>query len=118
MMNDKTNNIKLLGFLKAILKNEYPLYISKDFSSRIMEKVHKPAYSYNFFNYGLRIASAVTFAVITLFVMDNMLTDKIQYSKSNIDQEILSPTRNVANQIEKCEHVNNNAQSSDSLECK
>ena len=40
------------------------------------------------------------------------------YSKSNIDQEILSPTRNVANQMEKCEHIEGNAQSSDSLECK
>ena len=115
MMNNKT---KLIGFLKAILKNEYPLYMSKDFSSRVMEKINKPVHSYNIFSYGLRIASAVTFGVVTLFVMDNALTDKIQYSKSNIDQEILSPTRNVANQMEKCEHIEDNAQSSDSLECK
>ena len=115
MMNDKTKRIVLI---KAILKNEYPAFMSKDFSSRVMDKVNKPIQGYNIFNYGLRIASAVTFAIVTLFVMDNVLMDKIQYSKSNIDQEVLSPTRNVANQMKKCEHIKDNAQSSDSLECK
>ena len=115
MMNDKT---KRIGFIKAILKNEYPAFMSKDFSSRVMDKVNKPIHKHNIFNYGLRIASAVTFAIVTLFVMDNVLMDKIQYSKSNINQEVLSPTRNVANQMKKCEHIKDNAQSSDSLECK
>ena len=117
MMNN-IKNVKLTGFVKAILKKEYPLYISKDFSSKIMNKLNKPMQGYNFFNYGLRIASAMTFAVITLFVMENMLTDKIQYSKSSIDQEVLSPTRNVANQMEKCEDAKDSIQSSDSLKCK
>jgi len=117
-MND-IKNIKLTGFVKAILKNEYPLYMSKDFSSKIMKKINKPVREYNFFNYGLRIASAMTFAVITLFVMDNVFTDKIQYSKSStINQEILSPTRNVANQMEKCEDAKDSIQSSDRLKCK
>ena len=111
-------NIKLTGFVKAILKKEYPLYMSKDFSSKIMEQINKPVRGYKLFNYGLRIASAMTFAVITLFVMDNILTDKIQYSKSSINQEVLSPTRNVANQMEKCEDVKDSIQSSDSLKCK
>ena len=117
-MND-IKNIKLTGFVKAILKKEYPLYISKDFSSKIMKQINRPVQEYNFFNYGLRIASAMTFAVITLFVMDSVLTDKIQYSKSStINQEILSPTRNVANQMEKCEDAKDSIQSSDSLQCK
>ena len=116
-MND-IKNIKLTGFVKAILKNEYPLYMSKDFSSKIMKKINKPVREYNFFNYGLRIASAMTFAVITLFVLDNVFTDKIQYSKSSIDQEVLSPTRNVANQMEKCEDAKDSIRSSDSLKCK
>ena len=116
-MND-IKNVKLTGFLKAILKKEYPLYMSKDFSSKVMKQINKSAQRYNFFSYGLRIASAMTFAVITLFVMDTMLTDKIQYSKSNINQEILSPTRNVANQMEKCEDAKDSIQSSDSLKCK
>ena len=64
------------------------------------------------------IAACFYTLVVTLFVMDNVLMDKIQYSKSNIDQEVLSPTRNVANQMKKCEHIKDNAQSSDSLECK
>ena len=81
-MND-IKNIKLTGFVKAILKKEYPLYISKDFSSKIMKQINRPVREYNFFNYGLRIASAMTFAVITLFIMDNVFTDKIQYSKSS-----------------------------------
>ena len=117
-MNDITN-IKLTGFIKAILKKEYPSYISKDFSSKIMRQINKPVREYNFFNYGLRIASAMTFAVITLFVMDNVFTDKIQYSKSStINQEILSPTRNVANQMEKCDDAKDSIQLSDSLKCK
>ena len=116
-MND-VKNVKLTGFLKAILKKEYPLHISKDFSSKIMKKINKPVQGYDFFSYGLRIASAMTFAVITLFVMDTMLTDKIQYSKSNINQEILSPTRNVANQMEKCEDAKDSVKSSDGLKCK
>jgi len=116
-MND-IKNVKLTGFLKAILKKEYPLYMSKDFSSKVMKQINKSAQRYNFFSYGLRIASAMTFAVITLFVMDNVFTDKIQYSKSSINQEILSPTRNVANQMEKCEDAKDSIQSSDSLKCK
>mgnify|MGYP001300879391 FL=1 len=116
-MND-IKNVKLTGFLKAILKKEYPLYMSKDFSSKVMKQINKSAQGYNFFSYGLRIASAMTFAVITLFVMDNVFTDKIQYSKSSINQEILSPTRNVANQMEKCEDAKDSIQSSDSLKCK
>lgn len=116
-MND-VKNVKLTGFLKAILKKEYPLYMSKDFSSKVMKQINKSAQGYNFFSYGLRIASAMTFAVITLFVMDNVFTDKIQYSKSSINQEILSPTRNVANQMEKCEDAKDSIQSSDSLKCK
>ena len=111
-------NIKLTGFVKAILKKEYPLYMSKDFSSKIMEQINKPARGYKLFNYGLRIASAMTFAVLTLFVMDSILTDKTQYSKSSIKQEILSPTRNVANQMEKCEDTKDSIQSSDGLKCK
>ena len=116
-MND-IKNVKLTGFLKAILKKEYPLYMSKDFSSKIMKQINKSARGYSFFSYGLRIASAMTFAVITLFMMDAILTDKIQYSKSSINQEILSPTRNVANQMEKCEDTKDSIQSSDSLKCK
>ena len=116
-MND-IKNVKLTGFLKAILKKEYPLYMSKDFSSKVMKQINKSAQGYNFFSYGLRIASAMTFAVITLFVMDNVFTDKIEYSKSSINQEILSPTRNVANQMEKCEDAKDSVQSSDGLKCK
>ena len=116
-MND-VKNVKLTGFLKAILKKEYPLYMSKDFSSKVMKQINKSAQGYNFFSYGLRIASAMTFAVITLFVMDNVFTDKIQYSKSSINQEVLSPTRNVANQMEKCEDAKDSIQSSDRLKCK
>ena len=115
-MND-IKNVKLTGFLKAILKKEYPLYMSKDFSSKVMKQINKSAQGYNFFSYGLRIASAMTFAVITLFVMDNVFTDKIQYSKSSINQEILSPTRNVANQMEKCEDAKDSIQASDGLKC-
>ena len=44
MMNDKT---KRIGFIKAILKNEYPAFMSKDFSSRVMDKVNKPIHGYN-----------------------------------------------------------------------
>ena len=69
------------------------------------------------YDYGLKVASAMTFAVITLFIMDSMLADKIQYSKSNINQEILSPTRNVANQMEKCDDAKDSIQASDSLKC-
>ena len=116
-MND-IKNVKLTGFLKAILKKEYPLYMSKDFSSKVMKQINKSAQGYHFFSYGLRIASAMTFTVITLFAMDAMLTDKIQYSKSSVNQEILSPTRNVANHMEKCEDAKDSIQSSDSLKCK
>ena len=111
-------NVRLTGFLKAILKKEYPSHMSKDFSSKIMKQINKSARGYSFFSYGLRIASAMTFAVITLFMMDAILTDKIQYSKSSINQEILSPTRNVANQMEKCEDTKDSIQSSDGLKCK
>ena len=117
-MNNEIQNIKILGFLKAILKKDYPHYISKDFTSRVMSRLENPIRTTSYLQHGLRIASAVTFAIITLFVMDNVITDKIQYSKSTIEHEMQSPTRNVANPMKKCEHINDDTHPSDSLECK
>ena len=40
-MNESKKNIEINSILKAILKREYPSYISKNFSSQIMDKIYK-----------------------------------------------------------------------------
>ena len=117
-MNDSKKNIEINSILKAILKKEYPRYISKNFSSKIMDKVYKSSFRNNIYSNTLRIASAVTFAAVTLFLMESFFVDKVKYSKTTIDYEIITPTKNVTNQVDDCDKVNDNIKSSDKLECK
>ena len=80
-MNESKKNIEINSILKAILKREYPSYISKNFSSQIMDKIYKTSFRNNIYSHTLRIASAVTFAVATLFLMESFFVDKVKYSK-------------------------------------
>tara|TARA_Y100000741_G_scaffold351166_1_gene321979 strand:- start:261 stop:617 length:357 start_codon:yes stop_codon:yes gene_type:complete len=104
-MSDNIEKTELVGIIKSILKNDYPKYISKDFSKKIMSKIYasKNVKINSFFNYGIRIASAVSFAFITLFFIQNTMFENIEYSKSNIDEKIMSPTKNVINEIDTCD---------------
>ena len=117
-MNESKKNIEINSILKAILKREYPSYISKNFSSQIMDKIYKTSFRNNIYSHTLRIASAVTFAAVALFLMESFFVDKVKYSKTTIDYEIITPTKNVTNQVDDCDKVNDNIKSSDKLECK
>ena len=115
-----TNNIKDIekkGYLKAILKNEYPSYISKDFSERVMSKILSTQKSH-IKTYVLRVASAFIFGIFTLFIMDTFLTKNIQYSEKNIINESMQPSKNVSTDIEDCKNINDNDLASDIIECK
>ena len=117
-MSDFKKNIEIKSLLKAILRKECPKYLSKNFSSQIMDKIYKNSKRSNISANLLRIASAVTFAVVTLFVMESFIVDKVKYSKTTINHEVITPTKNVTNQVDDCDKVNDNIKSSDKLECK
>ena len=110
-------HIENKGYLKALLKNEYPRYISKDFSKKIMLKIYaqqEPLIK----TYTLRIASAFIFGIITLFVMNNMLSEDIKYTKTTIDSDSMTPSRNVSTQIDECKNIDDKPARSDIIECK
>ena len=50
--------------------------------------------------------------------MENMLSENIQYTQTDINTELSSPSRNVSNQIEECKKVNDKEPASDIIECK
>ena len=82
-MTKNIKDIEKKGYLKALLKNDYPRYISKDFSEKIMFKIHEQKEPY-VQTYVLRIASAFIFGIFTLFVMNNIFSEDIKYSKTTI----------------------------------
>ena len=95
--------VEKIGLLKSLLRKDYPPYISKGFSDRVMSKIYSQASSLGSqAGYGVRIASTVTFALLTLFLIQNITQEDISYSKSYIDEEIISPTKNVVNEIDGC----------------
>ena len=119
-MNKDLRKLELLQFVKAFLKKEYPLILSKKFSKRIMSKINKEAtYTIRpFFQNTLRIASAVTFAVVTLFLFQSFTTNDIEYSKSTINNPNIIPSRNVINKPDECERNQNQEIKSDTINCK
>ena len=116
-MTDNIKDIEKKGYLKAILKNEYPRYISKDFSKWVMVKILSTQKSY-IKTYVLRVASAFIFGIFTLFIMDSFLTKEIQYSETNIINESMQPSKNVSTDSEDCKNINDKDLASDIIECK
>jgi len=120
MMNKDLKKLELLQFVKAFLKKEYPLTLSKKFSKRIMSRINKETiYTIRpFFQNTLRIASAVTFAVVTLFLLQNFTANDIEYSKSTISNPNTIPSKNVINKPDECERNQNQEIKSDTINCK
>ncbi len=116
-MTDNIKDIEKKGYLKAILKNEYPRYISKDFSEKVMARILSAQKSY-VKTYVLRVASAFIVGIFTLFIMDTFLTKDIQYSETNTINETMQPSRNVSTDTEDCKNINDNDPASDIIECK
>jgi len=50
--------------------------------------------------------------------MENMLNEDIQYTQTDINTELSSPSHNVSNQIEECKKVIDKEPASDIIECK
>ena len=120
MMNKDLRKLELLQFVKAFLKKEYPPILSKKFSKRIMSRINKePTYTIRpFLQNTLRIASAVTFAVVTLFLLQSFTTNDIEYSKSTISNPNIIPSKNVINKLDECEKNQNQEIKSDTINCK
>ena len=120
MMNKNLRKLELLQFVKAFLKKEYPPLLSKKFSKIIMLRINKePIYTIRpFLQNTLRIASAVTFAVVTLFLLQSFTTNDIEYSKSTISNPNIIPSKNVINKPDECERNQNQEIKSDTINCK
>ena len=116
-MNDNIAEVEKKGYLKAILKKEYPRYISKDFSNKVMAEIYRSKKSI-YKTYVVRVASAFVFAIFTLFVMDNMLNEQIQYSETNIIGETSVPSQNVSTDSDDCRKYDDKPSTSDIIECK
>ena len=116
-MNDNIKKIEKNGYLKAILKKEYPRYISKNFSDKVMTEIYASKNT-TIKSYMLRVASAFIFGIFTLFVMDNILNKEIQYSKTNIVDEPSAPSQNVSTDSEDCRNYDDKRSTSDIIECK
>ena len=117
-MNKNIKDIENKGLLKAFLKNEYPRYMSKDFSEKVMTDIYSQKTNNSAKTYLIRVASALVFGIFTLALMDNMLSEDIQYTRTDINTEVSAPSRNVSNQIEECKKVNDKEPASDIIECK
>jgi hypothetical protein len=122
-MNKDLKKIELLQFVKAFLKKEYPLILSKKFSKKIMSQINQinkeTTYTIRpFLQNTLRIASAVTFAVVTLFLLQSFTTNDIEYSKSTISNPSIIPSKNVINRPDECERNQNQEIKSDTINCK
>ena len=120
MMNKDLRKLELLQFVKAFLKKEYPLILSKKFSKKIMSRINKePIYIIRpFLQNTLRIASAVTFAVVTLFLLQSFTANDTEYSKSTISNPNIIPSKNVINKPDECERNQNQEIKSDTINCK
>ena len=117
-MNRNIKDIENKGLLKAFLKNEYPRYMSKNFSEKVMTDVYFQKTDNITKTYLIRIASALVFGIFTLALMENMLNEDIQYTQTDINTELSSPSHNVSNQIEECKKVIDKEPASDIIECK
>ena len=122
-MNKDLRKLELLQFVKAFLKKEYPLTLSKKFSKRIMSRINNEStYTIStirpFFQNILRVASAVTLAVVTLFLFQSFTTNDIEYSKSTINNPNIIPSKNVINKPDECERNQNQEIKSDTVNCK
>ena len=116
-MNDNITEVEKKGYLKSILKKDYPRYISKDFSDKVMAEIYssqKPMLK----TYAVRVASAFVFGIFTLLIMDNILNQEVKYSKTSIIGESTAPSQNVSTNIEECRNNDDKRSTSDIIECK
>ena len=116
-MNDNIKKIEKNGYLKAILKKEYPRYISKNFSDKVMTEIYASKNT-TIKSYMLRVASAFVFGIFTLFVMDNVLKEEVKYSETSIIDESMVPSQNVSTDTEDCRKNDEKRSTSDIIECK
>lgn len=116
-MNDNITEVEKKGYLKSILKKEYPKYISKDFSDKVMSEIYSSQKSI-FKTYIARVASAFVFGIFTLFVMDNVLKEEVKYSETSIIDESMVPSQNVSTDREDCRKNDEKRSTSDIIECK
>ena len=50
--------------------------------------------------------------------MNNMLSEDIKYTKTTIDGDSMTPSRNVSTQIDDCKNIDDKSARSDIIECK
>ena len=108
-MNRKLRYYEKIGMLIAIIKNDYPSKISKDFSSKIMSSISSEnnllMSNLKFFKFSslAKVASVFLFALTTVYILQ-FNDNKIKYTGTLIDKEYSHPTRNVTNQSQDCDN--------------
>ncbi len=94
--------VKSFAIYEALIKKEFPGILRKKFTENVMQEIKKLDQQGPLFGRVLlQYASIFVFAVITLYVL-NYPDNKIEYTRTNIDTNILPATENVSNVIDEC----------------
>ena len=96
-MNKKLKDIEILYFIKSFLKKDFPRYMSKNFSFKVMERIRNKQKTPYFENF-TKLAIAASFAVVTLLLIKVVTVDN-NYSDTSISKTtITAPTYKASNQ--------------------
>ncbi len=119
MSKNNIKDIEILYFIKSFLKKDFPRFMSKSFSTKIMKKINdQPRTTY--FQYFTRLAIASSFAVVTLILVQVMTIDNYNYTNTTISKtKIKAPTYNTSNQQldNNCKDHNNKKADLDGKKC-
>ena len=114
MSKNNLKNIEILYFIKSFLKKDFPSFLSKDFSSKVMSKINvQPRKTY--FQYFTKLAIASSFAIVTLALIKVISFDAYNFESTTLTKT-KTPVYNTSNQqIDKdCQiHKNNKAELGD-----
>jgi len=109
MSKNNLKNIEILYLIKSFLKKDFPSFLSKDFSSKVMSKINvQPRKTY--FQYFTKLAIASSFAIVTLALIKVINFDAYNFESTTISKT-KTPTYNTSNQQmdSNCQHKNKKA---------
>ena len=103
-MNKKSKYYENLGSIISFIKNEYPIKVSKNFSTKVMNDITSYSQKHpSFFSLSsiAKVASVFVFAVITIYTLQYN-DNQIEYTGKSFDNEYPYPTKNVINESNNC----------------
>lgn len=113
----KNKNYSIFGRILSIINNDYPPYVSKNFSDNVMKNIHTNGYSKTSkFKTPLNIAASLFFAMITTYALISL--EPIE--KNTVAQEIIEKDNDLIKRViddSSCKELHNKEGNPDN-ECK